>query len=369
MKLLGFFYDAWAYISLISVAVGLLINIISIKKFNEKGTAQETRKIIRHIKTLFNILITIIVILSCATYALFTRVPEVTDINLSNAKLRLRDYNLNDEILPNLEYNSAYENSIVNFQSIEPNKLVLKKTTVYVGYPKDIIVFKSAEDNANNNDSTKSRPLESNTDTGFINQNNKKVNVPNVVGMEQNDAISALYMAGLQFQVYWDAAEPDNDKYYVINQSYEYGDSVNLGTIVRLELSPILPESIEYKVFTYENDDSSVKDTSELNGFYIYSQSVTSASFYDSLTDKLLYPDYLPEKLCEVSLNITGANNAVLSIYMDGKNTGVCIGNKSGQVDFFINKGNYVIKADFGDQTKTEHIFINSSGKYTVNFK
>lgn len=231
---------------------------------------------------------------------------------------------------------------------------------------KDIIVFESAADNANNNDSTESRPSDSNTDTELIN----KVNVPNVVGMEQNDAISALYMSGLQFQVSWSAASvSDNDKYYVVDQSCKYGDSVNLGTIVKLELSPTLPESIDYKVFTYERDDLSVKNTSELNGFYIYSKSVTSASFYNSLTDEVLYPDYLPEKLCEVSLNITGANNAVLSIFMDGKSTGVCIDNKSGTADFFINKGNYVVKADFGDHTKTELLYVDSSGNYTVNFK
>lgn len=231
---------------------------------------------------------------------------------------------------------------------------------------KDIIVFESAADNANNNDSTESRPADLNTDTELIN----KVNVPNVVGMEQNDAISALYMSGLQFQVSWSAASvSDNDKYYVVDQSCKYGDSVNLGTIVKLELSPTLPESIDYKVFIYERNDSSVKDTSELNGFYLYSKSVTSASFYDSLTNEIQHPDYLLEKLCEVSLNITGADNAVLSIYIDGKSTGVCIDNKSGTADFFINKGKYIVNADFGDYTKTEHLYVDSSGNYTVNFK
>lgn len=364
MKLLGFFYDAWAYISLISVAVGLLVNIIPIKKSNEKETSQETGRIIRYIKIIFNILIIILVSISCVTFALFTRVPNVRDASVSDAILCLRDHDLNDRFLLGLEYDSAYANSLVNFQSIEGGELALRKTTVYVGYPKDIIVFESTADNANNNTSTP------NTDKGHINQSNKMVNIPNVVGMEQKDAVSALYMAGLQFQVYWDAAaEPDNDKYYVVSQSGKYGDSVNLGTIVKLELSPILPESIDYKVFTYERDDLSVKDTSELNGFYIYSKSVTSASFYNSLTDEILYPDYLPEKLCEINLNITGADNAVLSIFMDGKSTGVCIDNKSGTADFFINKGKYIVNADFGDHTKTELLYVDSSGNYTVNFK
>lgn len=361
MKLLEFFYDAWAYISLISVAVGLLVNIIPIKKSNEKGTAQETGNNIRYIKIVFNILIIILVSISCVTFALFTRVPNVKDAIVSDAILCLRAHDLNDSFLLGLEYDSAYANSLVNFQSIECGKLVLRKTTVYVGYPKDIIVFESTADN---NASTP------NTDKGHINQSNKKVNVPDVVGMEQKDAISALYMSGLQFQVYWSAsAVSDNDKYYVVNQSCKYGDSVNLGTIVKLELSPILPESINYNFFTYEQDDSSVKSTSELNGFYIYSQSVTSASFYNAVTNETFYPDYLPEKLCQVCFNISGADNAILSIYMEGKNTGVCIDNNEGKSEFFINKGNYVVNADFGNNTKTEYVYIDSSGEYKIDFK
>ncbi len=293
-------------------------------------------------------------------------------MSVSEARRYLRDCNLNDEILPNLKYNDMYVNSEINFQSIDEGEIMPKGTIIYLNYTQNVNMFENITDNDDNNyndDSPENQITNPNVSSELTNQNDKKVIVPDVVGMEQNDAVSALYMAGLQFQVYWDAAESDNDKYYVVNQSYKYGDSVSLGTIIKLELSPILPESINYKIFTYEQDDSSVKSTSELNGFYIYSQSVTSASFYNAVTDEVFYPDYLPEKLCQVCFNMSGVDNAILSIYMDGKNTGVCIDNNEGKSEFFINKGNYAVNADFGNNTKTEYVYIDSSGEYKIDFK
>ena len=354
MKLLEFFYNSWFLICIISTAAGLLVNFTSINKSAEKrntGENTETNRFMKLLKYLFNIVIVVLIVFSGITYSLFTRVPEVTGMSVSEARRYLRDCNLNDEILPNLKYNDMYVNSEINFQSIDEGEIMPKGTIIYLNYTQNVNMFENITDNDDNNyndDSPENQITNPNVSSELTNQNDKKVIVPDVVGMEQNDAVSALYMAGLQFQVYWDAAESDNDKYYVVNQSYKYGDSVSLGTIIKLELSPILPESINYKIFTYEQDDSSVKSTSELNGFYIYSQSVTSASFYNAVTDEVFYPDYLPEKLCQVCFNMSGVDNAILSIYMDGKNTGVCIDNNEGKSEFFINKGNYAVNADFG---------------------
>lgn len=375
MKLLEFFYNSWLLICIISTAAGLLVNFTPINKSAEKrntGENTETNRFMKLLKYLFNIVIAILIIFSGITYSLFTRVPDVTGMSVSEARRYLRDCNLNDDILPNLKYNDMYVNSEINFQSIDEDKIIPKGTIIYLNYTQNVNMFENITDNDDNNyndDSPENQITNPNVSSELTNQNDKKVIVPDVVGMEQNDAVSALYMAGLQFQVYWDAAESDNDKYYVVNQSYKYGDSVSLGTIIKLELSPILPESINYKIFTYEQDDSSVKSTSELNGFYIYSQSVTSASFYNAVTDEVFYPDYLPEKLCQVCFNISGVDNAILSIYMDGKNTGVCIDKNEGKSEFFINKGNYAVNADFGNNTKTEYVYIDSSGEYKIDFK
>lgn len=68
------------------------------------------------------------------------------------------------------------------------------------------------------------------------------VNVPNVVGMEQHEAITLLSNIGLQFQVWW--TEENNissEYYYIIGQSIPADNSVPAGTLVRLELSPIKP--------------------------------------------------------------------------------------------------------------------------------
>lgn len=375
MKLLEFFYNSWFLICIISTAAGLLVNFTSINKSAEKrntGENTETNRFMKLLKYLFNIVIVVLIVFSGITYSLFTRVPEVTGMSVFEARRYLRDCNLNDEILPNLKYNDMYVNSEINFQSIDEGEIMPKGTIIYLNYTQNVNMFENITDNDDNNyndDSPENQITNPNVSSELTNQNDKKVIVPDVVGMEQNDAVSALYMAGLQFQVYWDAAESDNDKYYVVNQSYKYGDSVSLGTIIKLELSPILPESINYKIFTYEQDDSSVKSTSELNGFYIYSQSVTSASFYNAVTDEVFYPDYLPEKLCQVCFNMSGVDNAILSIYMDGKNTGVCIDNNEGKSEFFINKGNYAVNADFGNNTKTEYVYIDSSGEYKIDFK
>ncbi len=375
MKLLEFFYNSWFLICIISTAAGLLVNFTSINKSAEKrntGENTETNRFMKLLKYLFNIVIVVLIVFSGITYSLFTRVPEVTGMSVSEARRYLRDCNLNDEILPNLKYNDMYVNSEINFQSIDEGEIMPKGTIIYLNYTQNVNMFENITDNDDNNyndDSPENQITNPNVSSELTNQNDKKVIVPDVVGMEQNDAVSALYMAGLQFQVYWDAAESDNDKYYVVNQSYKYGDSVSLGTIIKLELSPILPESINYKIFTYEQDDSSVKSTSELNGFYIYSQSVTSASFYNAVTDEVFYPDYLPEKLCQVCFNMSGVDNAILSIYIDGKNTGVCIDNNEGKSEFFINKGNYAVNADFGNNTKTEYVYIDSSGEYKIDFK
>lgn len=380
-------YNLWAVICIVNVVIGLLAYFLPIEKWTK---TEDDKGLIKLIKNIVTAIAVMLIALSAGTYLFFTKVPNVVGLNMSEARRCLRDNNLEDKYLPNLRYDSMAVNAEVNFQSIDEGAIVPKNLVIYLGFAQDANMFSDIIDNTKNNydadspehkinvvgsinnygdDSLENQNTNSDNNIESINQDGSKAIVPDVVGMEQDDAIRVLYMAGLQFQVFGDYNDDlNNDKYYVVNQSYTHGDSVDLGTIVKLELSSVLPESIEPKNFTYEQDDSSVRSTEELNGFCIYSQSVTYASFYNAVTNEVSVPDYLTEKLCQVCFNITGADNAVLSVSMEGKDVGICIDNNAGKSEIFINKGNYVVNADFGNYTKTAYVYIDSSGEYVINF-
>lgn len=369
MRYLVFFYNSWAVICIVNAVIGLLAYFLPIEKWTK---TEDNKGLMKLLKNIIIAIAVMLIALSAGTYLFFTRVPNVVGLNLSEARRYLRDNNLEDKYLPNLKYDSMAVNAEVNFQSIDEGVIVPKNLIIYLGFAQDFNMSSGVVDNTKNNydnDSLESQATNSDNNIESINQDGRKAIVPDVVGMEQNDAVRVLYMAGLQFQLFGNYIDDSNsDKYYVVNQSYTHGDSVDLGTIVKLELSPVLPGSIEHKNFTYEQDDSSVKSTEELNGFFIYSQSVTYASFYNAVTNEVSVPDYLTEKLCQVCFNITGADNAILSVSMEGKDVGICIDNNAGESEIFINKGNYVVNADFGNYVKTAYVYIDSSGEYVIDF-
>lgn len=368
MKILIFIYEFWEIISIASVALGVIgffyPRIPSTKENSENGS-KKGRLILPFIAALS-------IGASAFMHIFFTKVPGVLGTNLSEARSLLRSGDLKDELLPNMKYDSEFVNAEVNFQSISGNELVFKKTTVYLGFVQGdntdtMIVDHSADSSKSDADENDANP---NKGLDVSPGNKGKISVPNVLGMEQGEAIRTLYMAGLQFQVFFSSSDDFNsDTYYVISQSREYGENVDIGTIVKLELTSNLPNTVERQNFEYEPDDSLVKNTDELNGFYIYSNSVTNASFYDAATNQVSSPDYLTEKLCQVNFNITGAEDALLFISMEGKNIGISFDNNLGKSEIFINKGKYVISADFGDYTKIANVDINASGEYMLDFK
>lgn len=67
----------------------------------------------------------------------------------------------------------------------------------------------------------------------------KKIIVPNVVGMEQHEATSLLTRKGLEFQVWWTDEDilDDDDIYYVKEQSIKAGEEVALNTLIKLHIS------------------------------------------------------------------------------------------------------------------------------------
>lgn len=357
MEVLIFFYDCWEIVSIISIAFGV-IGMFVPQLSRTKRDSDNGLKILKRICCFTAILL---IGFSAFLHIVCVKVPNVVGMDISEARSLLRGEDLEDELLPNIKYDSVSVNAEVNFQSIS-DIIVFKNTTIFLGFVQDDIASSKSDTDE------KDANLENGLD---VNHGNKgKISVPNVLGMEQGEAIRTLYMAGLQFQVFLSSSDDFNtDTYYVISQSREYGENVDLGTIVKLELASNLPDTVERQNFEYDPEDSLVKNTDELNGFYIYSRSVTNASFYDAATNQVSSPDYLSEKLCQVNFNITGADDALLFISMEGKNIGISFDNSKGKSEIFINKGKYVISADFGDYTKYVNVDINASGEYMLDFK
>ncbi len=362
MKVFEIFFDSWDVIAAISTIVGIIALLVPI----DATRSTETINMLKALKRL--IFVTAILFLSFLgiVHLAFVKVPNVKGVSADSAMTCLRQNDLDVKYLPNLKSDNTYLNLEVNFQSIDGGEMVFKGRTIYLGIAQDI---KPQESNTVISDSqdkmTENIATDVDTDTG--NRDEKKVIVPDVVGMEQDDAIRLLYMSGLQYQVYWQESS-DKNEYYVVYQSYKSKEIVKAGTIVELALSPTLPESISYKEFVYELDDSLVKNANELNGFYVYGSSVAKASFYSAIKNDAYYPDYITEKLCQVSLNIIGADDAVLGIYMEGEDIGIIIGNDAGKSELYINKGNYKIGAHFDNDYKAEYVCIDSSGQYEVDF-
>lgn len=367
MEIIIFIYDFWEIISIVSVAIGCIARFLPLLK-RTKESSDNSLKISRLI---IPFIATLVIGISAFIHIVCTKVPDVVGMDLSEARSLLRGESLEDEFLPNIRFDSVSVNAEVNFQSVSGNSIAFKNTTVFLDVVQEnnadtMIVGRSADSSKSNADKNKANP---NNGLSVSHGKGGKVSVPNVLGMEQGEAIRALYMAGLQFQVFLSSSDDFNsDTYYVISQSREYGENVDIGTIVKLELTAYLPDTVERQSFEYEPDDSLVKNTDELNGFYIYSRSVTNASFYDAATNQVSSPDYLTEKLCQVNFNITGADDAILSISMEGKSIGICFDNNSGKSEIFINKGKYIISADFGDYSKIVNVDINASGEYMIDF-
>lgn len=368
MEIIIFIYDFWEIISIVSVAIGFIARFLPQLPRRKENSDHNLKKIER----ICSFIAILGIGISAFIHIVCTKVPDVVGMDLSEARSLLRGEDLEDEFLPNIKIDSVSVNAEVNFQSISGNSIAFKNTTVFLGFaqednPDSMIVNRSADSSKSNADKNKANP-----DNGLdvSHGNEGKASVPNVLGMEQKEAIRTLYMAGLRFQVFLSSSDDINsDMYYVISQSREYGENVDIGTIVKLELTADLPDTVKRQSFEYEPDDSLVKNTDELNGFYIYSRSVTNASFYDAATNQVSSPDYLAEKLCQVNFNITGADDAILSISMEGKSIGICFDNNLGKSEIFINKGKYSISADFGDYSKIVNVDINASGEYMLDFK
>lgn len=193
--------------------------------------------------------------------------------------------------------------------------------------------------------------------------------VPDVVGLEQLTATNLIYVNCLQFQVWWtfDASAIGGTR-YIVSQEPKAGDVVEMGTVIRLELSPYQPESVASA--EYITDDAAVKSWDELGYYILKTPSASVASLFDMETEEVFNPDYITEKLCHVffAAGNMDISQADLFIYAVGSNTGIGLDNDNGLSELYINKGRYLIKAYFGDYSAEAALEVTGSGHYTLTF-
>lgn len=361
MELLKFFYSIWVLIGLTGASIAILTPMISILINRKNDDTKKAKKLSTPVLIIIIIGI-ILIIISTLIGISCVKVPNIVGISLSDARNELRKNGLN----PQRESNSIETDEdalkLVITQSLDPDSIALKGTTI-------ILTLNESDKGLHivtyDDEKNQSSYSEINNNPGF-NEETNKVAVPDVVDMEQSDAIEALHLSGLRYQVSW-SGNSVGDTYYIAEQSYVPGSVVEAGTVIKLTLTNIKPTE-NVKTFVYSEDDDTVKTYEELNGFYLKTVSTTNGSYYDAMTNNTSMLDYIPMKLCHVIFNVTGAEDSILSISMIDKNTGLCIDNDNGKSELYINKGEYTIMADFGDYSKTVNINITGSGEYDITF-
>lgn len=154
----------------------------------------------------------------------YRKVPNVADGSktVSTAQIILDSHNFIFKLNKGLELDTE---AIVTYQSIKADTYEKKETTIECGYEKETDI---------ETESTTEYPSQS---------SNEKVIVPDVVNMEQNEAVAIIHESNLEFQVWWtaDDVSSDGETYYVKSQKTKAGTSVDAGTIIELEITNIKP--------------------------------------------------------------------------------------------------------------------------------
>ena len=197
----------WPVILAISAIVGIIAFLFRGDKVKEIFS-QTPMKV-------FSVILIIFLALSGAVNFFCADVPDVTGMSLELAVKSLRDSKLTVRLEPG---NLWEPKTMVSKQDVEQGTILRKKDIVNLGLVNAI--------------ETEEIPGE-------------LVNVPHLVGMEQNEAARLLVENRLTFQVWW--TEDENftysDVYYIKSQNFNWGDAVYPGTGVRLELTSTKPEN------------------------------------------------------------------------------------------------------------------------------
>ena len=205
-------YEVWKIIVGINAAIAIIsILIVIYQCINADWAKKRTVKLLRYI---FVIAVGTVTLFSCIIGLMFTEVPRVYGESVNEAECKLKEANLTIAFQPGINYENNWDSKVIG-QSIDEKSIVKKGTKV-------VVFLAEAYDEIDDTDG--------------------KIVVPQLVGMEQEEATTLLTDLGLQFQVWWTAENNKVvDKYYVIDQSIPEESSVRVGTLVKLELSPNAP--------------------------------------------------------------------------------------------------------------------------------
>ncbi|MCD8107091.1 MAG: PASTA domain-containing protein [Oscillospiraceae bacterium] len=341
-------------------------------------------KLSKRMRVVFTLVCSTLLLCMGIVGSFFTDVPDFTGISYDSA----RDIADAHDLELGLDDNTELDNSaIVESQNYEVSTIVLKGTKVTI-----LLANKSSEvatvtydeslpnyEDKNTGDEDDGEGIEdtdSTSDEKDVNEQDETADdsmmtvVPNVVGLEQSDAINLLYLNGLSFQVSWDSSMAYSDVYYIEAQSIEEGSEVEMGTVIGLTLTSDVPDYVAVAV--YQLDDASVKNSDELDGFIFKQAECTNASRYYISTNTTEVVELLSEQMYEVALRIDdlkGINEeAIVSIALSGCNVGfvVCSLNEIDNV-FYITGGDYVITIDDAGIYYTAYVTIDRSGEYFID--
>lgn len=215
-SIIKMFYETWGIICALGIILGLVPPNVGNKE-NEKPQ--------KVISSVISSIFFAVAIVSAIVGNYFVEVPEIENkMSVDSASGLLEKAGLHMLLLPNESLEGQLAQMVI-FQSIEPGMLVPKGTGISIGYART--------SQSGDSDDDTDVPIESEETAS-----EEKVTVPQVCGLEQNIAIEILTQKGLNFQVWW--TEENNvlsDVYYVIDQSIAEGEEVEVGTLIKLELS------------------------------------------------------------------------------------------------------------------------------------
>lgn len=292
MTVLEFFYNSWEWIVVIATAATIFTALIGVWKFIliDKTNGKIHSKIPMIIATSIMVIACAFVIAGGTVFMLCTKVPDIIDRSVAEAEELLNNANLNISFDKNtihdrsniISWQFQAEGSVV-FKGSDVGVLVKEAGTEYETVNVPNVVGEKYEDAIAlliNNDLQYRARIMGESDASLsqyyisyqsiasgssipertvidlelslekvdvppVKEPSDLIPVPNLVGMEELDAVDLLLSIGLESSVYWIQGNDENaDCYYILNQSIPEGSLVAAGTVIELERSPKQPGAL-----------------------------------------------------------------------------------------------------------------------------
>lgn len=288
--MIKWFCESWQVLLGVSAVIGIISGLIDIWRWLYKDKEYSVA-----VQILLNLIFTVscaFVIVSCIIGISMVKVPELRGSTFIEAKQKLSDNGLDMDMEPGLSNDIDTQDYKAIGQSYDADEMVLKGTKIMVYFEKlesdlsqnwvdvpDLVgniytdavsvlkenglqyrikTFDGSNESVENayviNQSIiagSSVPEGSLVDLELsVEKNNislvqvpvEMTTVPNVVGMEQQEAVGLLEKEGFNVRVSWLTGTDESlDHYYIVNQSIASGSTVPIGSIVELERSAVKP--------------------------------------------------------------------------------------------------------------------------------